>query len=89
MHTIHIVIAVCLCLLILHLIGGLFHHARHYREHGEHPRLKYIWGRGWFASTRVPVIGGRYDHHISIRAVFATFVVVVAGLIITIAALMH
>ena len=37
MHTIHIVIAACLCLLILHLIGGLFHHARHYREHGEHP----------------------------------------------------
>jgi hypothetical protein len=64
MHDIKAIGAVLVVLLVIHLAGGLTRHAQHRRKHGFAPRISYTFGRGWWASVRVPVIGGRYGRHI-------------------------
>lgn len=59
-----VVIVIVVILFVVHLLGGAHHHRRHYRQHGLHPNLMYTYGRGWWGSVRVPLIGGRYGHHL-------------------------
>jgi hypothetical protein len=59
---IHFVAGIVVVLVFLHLIGGLFHHARHYRRHGMHPNLMYTYGRGWYGSVRLG--GFRVGHRL-------------------------
>jgi hypothetical protein len=85
----HTIILIAIVLLLLHLAGGAFRHRQHYIEHEEHPALSYVWGRGWFASVRVPVIGGRYDHHVSLSRLILAVFTVTAGLVIAVVVLAH
>ena len=57
-----IVIVTVVALVVVHLIGGLFHHTRHYRRHGMHPNLMYTYGRGWYGSVRLG--GFRVGHRL-------------------------
>ena len=58
------VIAIAIVVLVLaHLAGGARSHRRHYQQHGVHPNLYYTYGRGWWASVRLPG-GFRVGHHI-------------------------
>ena len=61
---IEVIVIIGLILLFLHLLGGCFRHRRHYNRHGMHPNLWWNYRRGWFGSVRVPLIGGRYSHHL-------------------------
>jgi hypothetical protein len=50
-------------LAVAHLLGGARSHRRHYRAHGAHPNLYYTYGRGWWASVRLPG-GFRVGHRL-------------------------
>jgi len=46
--------------LVVHLIGGLFHHTRS-RRRGHRVNIGWSMSRGWWGSTRVG--GGTYYRH--------------------------
>jgi hypothetical protein len=85
-----LIIGVIILAVILHLLGGLFHHRRHYQEHGVHPNLYYTYGRGWWGSVELPG-GFRVGHRITVRtagrlatvAAVLVFVVAVAAVRVT------
>jgi hypothetical protein len=56
------VFVIVAALFVLHLAGGVFHHRRHYRQHGLHPNLYYTYGRGWYGSIRLG--GFRLGHRL-------------------------
>lgn len=56
-----VVVLVIVALVVLHLIGGLFHHAR-YRARGHRVNVGWSLRRGWWADTRI--FGGTYYHRI-------------------------
>jgi hypothetical protein len=58
-----IVIIIAVVLVVLHLAGGARSHRRHYRRHGVRPNLCYTYGRGWWASVRLPG-GFRVGHRL-------------------------
>jgi hypothetical protein len=58
-----IIIAIAAAVVALHLLGGAWHHRRHYRRHGVHPNLYYTYGRGWYGSIRLPG-GFRVGHRL-------------------------
>ena len=59
---IEVIVVIVFILLVLHLLGGVFHHRRHYRRHGMRPNLYYTYGRGWYGSIRVG--GFRIGHRL-------------------------
>jgi hypothetical protein len=59
---IEVIVTIGLILLFLHLLGGVFHHRRHYKRHGLHPNVYWTYGRGWYGSIRLG--GWRIGHHL-------------------------
>jgi hypothetical protein len=58
-----IIVLVLIAFAVTHLVGGATRHRQH-RRAGLNPRISYTFGRGWWASVRVPGIGGRYGHRL-------------------------
>jgi hypothetical protein len=72
------IIAAAVILVIIHLLGGVFGHHRHYRRHGAHPSLFYTYGAGWWGSINLG--GFRVGHRIT--AGMALTLAVIIGVIV-------
>jgi uncharacterized protein HemY len=57
--TAAVVVLVILALVVLHLIGGLFHHVSH-RRRGRRVNVGWSLRRGWWGGVRF--LGGTYYH---------------------------
>jgi hypothetical protein len=56
-----LIVAIIVIALVVHLTGGLFHHAR-YRRGGHRLNIGWSLRRGWWADTRI--FGGSYYHRL-------------------------
>jgi hypothetical protein len=54
-----VIVLAVIFFVVLHVIGGLFHHTRH-RRRGHGVNIGWSLRRGWWASDRF--LGGTYYH---------------------------
>jgi hypothetical protein len=60
MGTVAVLVVAGVVLVLVHLVGGLFHHTRS-RRRGHRVNIGWSMSRGWWGSTRVG--GGTYYRH--------------------------